>query len=161
MENNSKGLTMCTEKAGLTAGTTSTYTTANATGGFINGKFVTALAAQTNTATPTTDARTGAAFVALAASQGCVFVYGLNAAGAIQVIQSEVLSLDADTNDFKDAQAPQFPVIPDTVMPFGYVVVKNGSTGSAWTFGSSSWTATGVTDTYTDVGVLPPRPVTS
>lgn len=152
------GLTICTTKAGLTAGTTSTYTTTAAVNGSIGGKFVTALAVQTNTATPTTDFN-GDAFTVVTANQGSVFVYSLNSAGALKIHQGSVEDLDA-AGDFE--KAPAFPAIDlDTYMPFGYVVVKNGSTGSNWTFGASNWTATGITDTYTDVTVLPNRPQTS
>lgn len=154
-----RGATICIAKAGLTAGTTSTYTTAAATGGSVGGKFVTALAAQTNTATPTTDYN-GDAFTALAASEGCVFVFSLIAAGTIAIHQGPVESLDASGN-FKIAPAFPDDLDLETYMPFGYVVVKNGSTGSAWTFGASNWTATGITDTYTDVTTLPLRPQVS
>jgi len=150
-----RGATICISKAGLTAGTTTTYTTAAAAGGSIAGKFATALAAQTNTATPTTDYN-GDAFTALAASQGCIFVYSIIAAGTIAVHQGPVETLDSG-NLF--VNACEFPDIDlETYMPFGYVVCKNASTGSAWTFGASNWTATGLTDTYTDVTVLPQRP---
>lgn len=150
-----RGVTICTAKAGLAAGTTSTYTTAAATGGSIGGKFATALAAQTNTATPTTQGDSSA-FTALAASEGSVYVFCIVAAGTIAVFQGSVETLDSG-NNFEIA--PAFPDIDlETYLPFGYVVIKNDSTGSAWTFGSSSWTATGVTDTYTDVTTLPLRP---
>lgn len=153
-----KGATICIAKAGLTAGTTSTYTTAAATGGSVLGKFVTALGAQTNTATPTTDFN-GDAFTALAVSEGAVFVFSLIAAGTIVVHQGGTEVLDA-SNAFKIA--PQFPSIDtDVYMPFGYVVVKNGSTGAAWTFGTTSFAATGIVDTYTDVTTLPLRPQTA
>jgi len=150
------GMTLSVAKAGLAAGTTSTYTTAAATAGFIEGVFATALAAQTNTATPTTDA-SGDAFTALAASEACVFVFGIVAAGTIAVQQGPVVAMDADTDE--PLFNLEFPSVLDTVMPFGYAVIKNGSTGSAWTFGSSNWTATGVVDTYSDVGSMPFRPV--
>lgn len=150
-----RGATICTSKAGLTAGTTTTYTTAAAVNGSIGGEFVTALAAQTNTATPTSDGN-GDDFTALAASQVSVFVYCLNAAGALKVFQGSVEDLDAGN---AVVTAPDFPYIDlSTYMPFGYVVVLNSSAGSAWTFGASNWTATGVTDTYTDVTTLPLRP---
>ena len=153
-----RGATFCTEKAGLAAGTTTTYTTANATGGSIEGKFVTALAAQTNTATPTTDGN-GDAFTALAVNKGSVFVFCLNSAGALKVFQGSVE--DYDDDEGFDV-APEFPYIDlGTYMPFGYAVVKNDSTGSSWTFGASNWGATGITDTFTDVTTLPLRPQTS
>lgn len=154
-----RGATICIAKAGLAAGSTTTYTTAAATGGSIAGKFATALGAQTNTATPTTDATTGAAFVALAANEGSVFVFSINSAGTIKVHQGSIESCD---NSGNFSVAPSFPSINlETYLPFGYVVIKADSTASAWTFGSSNWTATGITDTYTDVTTLPLRPQTS
>ena len=150
--------TMSFTTAALTAGTTSTYTTANATECCIEGKWATALSAQTNTASPTTDSTTGAAFNALAASQGCLLVWGITAAGAIQLAQGPIVDLDTDSNDFKDGQAPEFPTILDTVCPIAYTVIKNGSTGSAWTPGTSNWTATGIVDTFVDIAVMPDRP---
>ena len=160
-------LTVCTVKVTLSAGTTTTYTTDVATAGMIEGKFVTALAAQTNTATPTTDARTSAAFVAQAggADSGrtvgtiCCYVFGTTAAGAIQVTQGPIEDL-ADIAD-NVLVNPHFPSLPDDFMPFAYLILTNGNTGSAWTFGSSNWTATDVTDTYVSIGTLPDRPQSS
>lgn len=151
-----RGGTISTVKAGLTAGaTTSTYTTAAATTCSIGGKMATTLAAQTNAATPTTDGN-GAAFTALAASQGCILVFTVNAAGTLKVFQGPSEALDA-ANDFESAC--DFPYIDlSTYAPFAYVVVKNSAAGSAWTFGTSNWSATGLTDTYTDVTTLPLRP---
>jgi len=158
MQTTYPGMTQCVSKAGLAAGTTTTYTTAAAASGFINSIYATALAAQTNTATPTTDAD-GAAFTALAASEACVFVVGIIAAGTIAVSQGPVVAMDADTNE--PLFSLEFPDINDTFLPFGYVVIKNGSTGSAWTFGASNWDATGVVDTFADIAFLPDRPVSS
>lgn len=152
--NDVQGLTISLAKAGLTAGTTSTYTTAAATAGSIGGKFVTPLTAQTNTATPTTDGN-GDAFTSVGDDQGCVFVFCTNAAGAIKVFQGNVVDLDAAGN-FKFA--PDFPAIDLTAfMPFGYVVLEN-ETGSAFDFGSSSFATAGITDTWHDVTTLPTRP---
>jgi len=149
------GATLCTQEGGLAAGTTSTYTTATVVRGSIGGKFVTELAAQTNTATPTTQGD-GSAFTALAASEASVYVACLTAAGAIAVFQGGVEALDTGN---AIVRAPAFPSIDlETYMPFGYVVILNGSTGSAWTFGASNWAATGVVDTFTDITCLPSRP---
>ncbi len=149
------GLTMCVSKAGFAAGTTTTYTTAAAASGFINSVYATALAAQTNTASPTTDVN-GDAFTAVGVSEASVFVAGIIAAGTIVVAQGEVVAMDTDTNE--PLHYPQFPDIPDTMLPFGYVIIKNGSTGSAWTYGASNWAATGVVDTFADIALLPDRP---
>lgn len=153
-----KGITICTTKAGLAAGTTTTYTTASAVAGSINGTYATALSAQSNTATPTTDFN-GDAFTALAASEGCIFVYSIVAAGTIAIHQGPVETLDA-ANNFEIL--PEFPSIDlDTYVPFGFATFKNGSTGSAWTFGASNNDATGMVDLYTDISTYPPvrRPV--
>lgn len=148
-------LTQCFIPAGLIGGTTTTYTTTGVITGTIDGVFATVLSAQTNTATPTTDAD-GNAFTALAASQVSVFLFGITAAGAIAVRQGSVEDLD-DAGVV--SKRPQFPAVGDDFLPFGYGVIVNGSTGSAWTFGASNWTATGIVDTFTDIGTMPPRPV--
>lgn len=157
--NSLSAITCALAKAGLTAGTTNTYTTTAAVATVFKGKFGTAFGTKTNQATPTTDYRTGAAFTALAINEGCVFVWGCIADGTVKVVQGSIEDLDSNTGAFK--VAPQFPSIPDLMCPFGYVVIQNDSTGSAWTFGSSNWTATGITDTWVDVMVLPDRPQTS
>ena len=148
------GTTLCTAKAGLAAGTTTTYTRAADVEGSIGGKFATPLSSGSNTASPTTDYN-GDAFTAQAASTVCVYVYSIVAAGTIAVHQGSVETMDVDAV----VVASSFPSIDlETYLPFGYVVIQNGSTGSAWTIGTSNWTATGVLDTFTDVTVLPSRP---
>lgn len=156
--NDVRSLTICTEKAGLAAGTTTTYTTANAVDGTIRGEFATQLSAQTNTSTPTTDGDS-AAFTVISANEGSVFVFCLIAAGTIAVFQGSVETCD-DAGTF--TYAPEFPDIDlDTYMPFAYVIIKADSTASDWTFGASNWDATGITDTYSDISTLPDRPQTS
>jgi hypothetical protein len=160
MENlNFRGGTFCTTKAGLTNGTTTTYTTANTVLFAIGGKAYSKTAV-TNGATPTTDATTGSSFTGVAASKGSVFVFCFNSSGTIKVSQGEVTDLDAGGN-FKTA--PEFPTIDtDTLCPFGYLIVKADSTASTWTFGSSNTSgATGLTYTWVDVMQLPVRPQTS
>lgn len=151
-------VTQCFSKVGLTAGTTTTYTTTVATDFVINGVFGTQFATKSNQATPTTDTNTGTTFTALAANEGAVYVVGTVAAGTVVVAGSKSQALDA-AGDFK--VAPQFPPIPETMCPIGYILIRNGSTGSAWTFGSSNWTATGITAATASVSVLPNRPVSS
>lgn len=109
-------------------------------------------------ATPTTDAISGSAFTALAANQGCVFVLGLDAAANIKAAQGTVAPLDAGGNF---AVRSEFPPLPDTIAPFAYIVCKNGATGSAWTFGTSNWNATGMTATPVSLMTLPGRPQVS
>jgi hypothetical protein len=93
------------------AGTTSTFTSTVTTSGIINGKFVTTLAAQTNAASPTTDAATGAAFNALSTNKTCVLVFGQTAAGALQLIQGPIIDTAAGVTTTVGAfiQDPQFP----------------------------------------------------
>jgi len=140
------------------AGTTSTVTTSNATDFVIDGKFGTQLAALTNQATPTTDFLTGAAFPALAVNQGCAIVLGTTIAGGttVKAVQGGIQDLDSTSGEF--VIAPSFGSIPKEMCPFAYIIIQNGSTGSAWTFGTTSFGATGITDTFVDVAVLPSRP---
>ena len=156
---------ICVSNAGLAAGTTTTYTRGNAVNGSIRGKAITELASASNTATPTTD-WAGNAFTALPGGQDagrtkgsiCVFVFCAVAAGTHAVVQGPVLDLEDENDGIKDGTRPQFPAIDDTLMPFGYVIVKALDAASAWTFGASNWTATGIEDTYVNVHFLPDRP---
>lgn len=145
-----------TTKAGFSAGTTSTLTTANASQLAIGGKAY-SKAAASNAASPTTDARTGAAFAAILPNQGSVFTLGFNAAGTLLAVQGDIKSLDVAAL-FTDA--PQFGTGPDTFCPCGYVVVKAGATAASWTFGSGAFAGppTGVTFSFTDVLTMPARP---
>lgn len=160
-----RGMTISHVKTGITKGTTSTYTTTAATECSIDGKWATDLAIQTNTATPTTDAVTGNAFVALTDNKATVLVFGVNAAGAIQMAQGGIedteVGITTTAGDFK--RAPQWPSIPDDFCPIGYLLVRTAPSASDWTPGTSSWTATGVTaSAVVQVnGSLPRQPVTS
>ena len=154
--NNNNGGTMSFVKTGLTAGTTSTYTTTVATDFIINGKFGTQFATKTNQATPTTDHRTGVAFPTVQINQGTVIVFGVVAAGTVVACQGSIEDLDPSSDEF--IIAPSFPSIPVTMAPIGYVIVTNDSSGDPWTFGSDNWTATGITDTFVNIGMMPDRP---
>ena len=158
MNNNNHSGTMSFTKTVAVAGTTSTVTTSNATDFIINGKFGTQLAALTNQATPTTDLLTGAAFPALAANEGCAIVLGTTIAGGttVKAVQGGIESLDSTSGEF--VIAPSFGSIPKEMCPFAYIIIQNGSTGSAWTFGTTSFGATGITDTFVDIGQMPDRP---
>ena len=152
-------LTLCLSKVTLAAGTTTTISTTGTTTYAIKGKAYTK-SAITNGATPTTDGATGSAFTGITANQGTVVVVGLDSSGNIKAMQGSVESLDSSGSFIK---APQFPVIPDTVCPIGYIVLKGGSTLSGtWTFGSSNLSGvTGMTYTFVDVVTLPERPQVS
>ena len=153
-------LTMTLMKAVLAAGTTTTYTTTGTTQFSIKGKAY-SKAAVTNAATPTTDITTGAAFVAQAIGTGCVYVIGYDSGGTVRVAQGTSVTLDA-SGSF--VTLPNFPGIPDTVCPFGYILVQLAPTTAAtpavatWTFGTNNLSSvTGVTYTFVDVNTLPGR----
>jgi hypothetical protein len=159
-----RGLTHSYTNAGVAAGTTTTTTTTANTSASINGKWATAYASASNAATPTTDANSGAAFTAVTPGYGCALVYGVNAAGALKLAQGpQVLLIPGSTSTtsgtFNDA--PQFPPLPDDFAPIAYVLVRTATGSSAWTPGTSNWTATGVTATFVNVAALPDRPQTS
>ncbi len=145
----------------VTATATATFTatpvgTAAAISYCIKGKAYTK-ATITTTSPGTTDAITSAAFVALAANQGCVVVLGLDSGGNIKAAQGTVATMAGGSFVTRS----EFPVLPDTIAPFAYIVCANGATGSAWTFGTSNWNATGMTATPVSVMCLPSRPQVS
>lgn len=151
-------LTMCTMKAAIAAGTTSTLSTTGTTLFCIKGKAY-SKGALTNQATPTTDAGTGAAFPSFGPSQGVVVVVGFDKSGNLKAVQGGIQTLDS-SGAF--VNAPQFGAVPDTMCPIGYIVLKAGSTASAFTFGSSNLSgATGLTYVFTDLMTLPDRPQVS
>ncbi len=147
----------CFTKAGMAAGTTTTLTTANTQEFSIGGKSY-KKAGTSNEATPTTDIVTGAAFVAVAVGKASVFTIFRNTSGALKVGQGQIVDLDASGNFIL---GPWFcPQLNDHA-PIGYILVQVGSTGSAWTFGSSNLSGppTGVTFTIVDcTDGMPPRP---
>lgn len=156
-----QGGNVALSKAGLATGTTTTSTIAAAVNYTINGKYMAQKAIATNAATPTTDAVTGAAFNGMTANKACVFVYCLDSAGAIKVAQGKVVPY---TDTTAGSTICPFPLIPDTLTPIGYMVIKAGATTvGTWTFGSNNWATTGITvDTPVDVMSLPPSdPVTA
>lgn len=150
-------LTMCTVDANLVAGTTTTLTNTGTIHYCIGGKAYNK-SAMTNAATPTTDANTGIAFVAVTPNTGCAFVIGLNAAGSLVVAQGGLQALDVAGNFIV---APQFPAIPDTMCPISYEIIKAGSTAAAggWVFGTNNQSSvTGITYALVDLMTLPARP---
>lgn len=148
-------LTMATTKAGLIAGTTTTLVTSVLVNYAIRGKAY-SKAIMSNVATPTTDYATGAAFTPLAASQGCVFLIGLDHSGNVKVVQGSIQALDSNNNFIT---APSFGPVVDDFCPIGYLVAVNASNGSAWTFGSTNWSGvTGFTGTFVDIMNMPDRP---
>jgi hypothetical protein len=162
---NLRGLTMGLVSPALVKGTNKSYTTTVTSAGLINGKYVTALTAQTNQAVPTTDAATGAAFVALTTQKATVVVVGQNAAGTIKACQGTIvptaLGITTTAGDF--ISYPDFPQLPDDFIPFGYALVRTApSMSTTWTFGTDNWAATGVTTTeFVQCAVLPARPTST
>lgn len=158
------GITINLVSAAAVAGTTSTYTTTVTTECVINGKYATTLGAQTNTATPTTDAATGAAFNALSPNQCCTLVLGQNLAGTIKMCQGPIIATltGVTTTVGGLLRDPQFPSLPDDFCPLAYTVVRTAPSAAAWTPGTSSWTASGVSaTTFQNVAQLPNRPQAS
>lgn len=157
---------ICIGKAGLAAGTTTTYTRGAAVTASLRGKAV-ACAAASNTATPTSDFVTGKAFVPIERGKGCIFVFGVTATDTVGAIQGEIVDLvpsGANAADTSFADAPQFPAIPDNFCPIGYLWVRIGAdlVATSWTLGSSNLaTLTGCARGFVDVVMLPDRPQTS
>jgi len=164
---NPRALTVSMVNVGLALGTTSTYTTTASTVCFVNGVIAVVLTAQTNTATPTTDAATGAAFKKLTDNQATVIVFGLTVGGAIAMAQGSIVPTEVGVTTTKGAfiDAPQFPTLPDNFCPLGYALVRTAPSAADWTPGTSDWTATGIyaglngTTTCTQLnGTMPERP---
>lgn len=151
------GLNACFTSGLLTAtGAVTTHDTTVTINYSVEGKLKTKTAITTG-ATPTTDAVTGAAFVPLTANKGCQFVWCLDAAGAVKVVQGPL----ADMSGGSFLTPPQFPDIPDTLTAFAYMVAKAGATAGTIAFGSSNWNATGFTNAIVNVSVLPRTPQTA
>ena len=161
---NQRGMTFNHVNAGLVAGTTSSYTTTAITSASINGKFATALAVQTNAASPTLDVTTGVAFLPLTPNKATVLVWGINAAGAIRVAQGSIEDTATGVTTVVGAfvNAPDYPDLPDDFVPMGYQLVRTAPAAATFTPGSSSWAASGVTcSVIQNVATLPTRPQTA
>ena len=140
----------------LTAAAT-TYSTSTAFN-FANKGLVYAKSTIAATATPTTDGRTGAALAGIVAGQCTVLVWCVDASGTVKVLQGGIGKCDAAGNI---TDAPQFPVVPDTLTPFAYSTHRAASTVvGTWTPGGSNWNATGMTSTPHNIAALPDRPAT-
>lgn len=155
------GVTLSKASSAMIAGTTSTYTTTVTTDCIVNGLFATGITAQTNTATPTTDATTGAAFNALGVNKTCAIVLGQTVGGVIKMAQGPIIDtypgVTTTVGAFKEA--PQFPALPSDFCPLAYTLVRTAPDAASWTPGTSSWTASGVSaTTFKNVAVLPQRP---
>jgi hypothetical protein len=114
--------------------------------------------AVTDGATPTTDGNTGAAFTAITPDQATVFVWGLNSSGTVSLRQGSIVDVDGDTDEA--LAYPQFPPIPDSVVPFAYTIYQTtgASSASGLRPGTDNWNATGLTATHVNISTLPTRP---
>ncbi len=161
------GTNACFQRSGLQAGTTTTFSTTLTINCAVKGQ-VYSFAAVTNAATPTTDYNTGVAFKPVNPNQACVFVFCTDGVSgpldlSTRVVQGPLVDLDG-TNSGSAAgyvtALPPFPGIPDAVTPYGFIIVKVGAGGAAWTFGASNLAGppanTGIT--YTACSSLPSRP---
>lgn len=151
------GQNFCTTSGLLTAtGAETVYDTTVTINYVLGGKIATKTAI-TDGATPTTDYVTGSA-ITLTASKSRTVVWGLISGGTVKVIAGPIV----DWNGTSYNVPPSFPGIPDDFVPFAYQIIKGASTVSGtWTFGSSNWSATGITSAIVNVAVLPSRPQTS
>jgi hypothetical protein len=154
-----RGGSICFGKPGLTAGTTTTYTTGANFNYSIRGQMLTETAAS-NAASPTTDIVTGAAFLALTADRCCVFVFCVDSAGTVSVAQGPIATLSEVTGKLA---AVHFPEIPSSLCPFGYLYAQGGTTVvGTWTFGTNNLSGvTGMTYTFRDLAILPASPITA
>jgi hypothetical protein len=153
------GGNICLSKAALAAGTTTTYTVANATTYAIKGQLY-SMAPATSAATPLVDANTGMAFKPLTTNQACVFAFLVSAAGGVSVAQGPIVSnLDLTGG----AAACQFPGYSDDRTPFAYLLAQAGPTAVGnWTLGVSNLSSvTGMTFAFRDVMDAPAQPITS
>jgi len=164
--------TFCASDAAIAAGTTTTLTIGANTHFCVGGKAH-YKAATSNITTPTTDAATGAAFTAIpkgtsleAWGRTYVVCLDTSATPALKVVEGELVRATPGrtgaTMEFLDA--PEFPAIPDTICPIGYinVMIGNDLSAASWTFGSSNLaTLTGCNRTFISCMLLPARPQTS
>lgn len=153
-------------KAALAAGTTTTYTIGN-TFTYANKGQLYSKASAANAASPTLDANTGVAFLPLIAGQSCIFAFCADVSGVVNVIQSLPFDLKRGifpaTLDMSNGLAVvQFPGIPDTLTPFGYLLAQASSAlVGTWTFGVNNLSGvTGMTYTFRDIMDVPGQPIT-
>lgn len=154
--------------SGLVAGTTTTLTMPVASSCVIDGKFAVAraiIAANTAFATvvpSALDANTGLAFVPLTSTpttgSAATVVFGINAAGAVKVVQGPATPTDLGVTTVPGAfrLAPQFPAIPDDFCPIAYTVVRTSPSVPTFTVGASSWAANSTT--FQTISTLPAIP---
>jgi len=155
---NASGGNFCFVSAGLTglSGAATTFSTGATTLQYSNqGKILTKAQVSGGT-TPTTDGVTGNAFNAQAANTVCCYAWCLDASGNVKLVQGKVI---AYTDTSANSTKVELPLIPATLTPIAYSVIKNGSTGSSWIIGTNNWNATGITvDTPVNLFSWPSSP---
>lgn len=145
-------------KAGLAAGTTTTFTVATTFTYAIKGQLY-SQASGSNAASPVLDANTGVAFKPLNTNQACVFAFLVDGTGTVRVAQGPIVSnLDLTGG----IGAAQFPAYPDAYTPFGYLLAQAGPTAvGTWTFGVNNLSGvTGMTYAFRDILTAPAQPIT-
>lgn len=155
---NATGGNLVFSKAGLTglSGAATTFSTAAAAIQFANAGKMLSKAQVSGGATPTTDAVSGVANT-LVANQAVCYAWCLDAAGTVKIVAGKVV---AYTDTTAGSTKVELPLVPSTLTPFSYSVVKAGSTTvGTWTLGTSNWNATGiVVDTPVDLFSWPSTP---
>lgn len=122
---------------GVSAGTTTTITTANAIVYSIGGVAYSATAL-TNAASPV--------LASIPAGYKAYVVYGINAAGTVSAYRGTAVATTGTA---------AWPTgIPATVAVFGAVLVSNGSS-AAFTPGTTAWATTDVTKTWYSLTINP------
>ena len=150
-----RGITACFSDALVTAQGSEALNDSAAVVYSVNGKMD-SLAAQSSATAIALDAN-GDAFVSIAASEGCVLVWGVLLGGTVMsIMQSEIKKLDTDTDDWFSGGIPQYPPLPDNFCPMAYQVLKNAAGNSAFAIGVTNWDQ--ITDLIVNVSQLPDRP---
>lgn len=155
--------------SGVAATAAKTYTTQALTYSVIGKLFFAAGAA--GATAPTVDGVTGLAFKALQKNQGCAYLWCVNAAGVVSLVQGPVpvqpgsVTVVTNVDDSGNyGLVPQFPGLLDTQTPFAYMIVRLQSTyaGTGFVPGASdNWNATGVVTTTADTFDIPSVPQTA
>lgn len=151
-------------KQAVVAGTTSTITTTVAGMYSIGGNIYTRTTL-TNQASPTTDAVTGKALnplpipSATQLAKMCKVAICLDGSGNLKFVQGPLVNVA----DFDNGIAAlPLPLIPDTLCMIAHVTCKgNQSTQvAAFTPGTTAWSTTGITNTFTDAATPAGQPYT-
>ena len=153
------GATFATSSSLLTAtGSETVHDTTVALTYCIRGKAYSKSGTNVDQTTPTTDANTSAVFKTITGTaldgEASVFVWCYDKDGTVAVVQGEITKTDAAgyvTN------APEFPVIPDTLCPFAYQIIKMYGSAATFVFGTSNWNAA-TSSAIVDILTLPSRP---